>query len=79
MKRDAPGVNREPTLATRKETAEAERYEYRGVSYDRIQPLTIKGILEGKREFHTPARHRDKDHHAAAEPRANWRSSGQRK
>lgn len=47
---------REPTAAMRKEAAEAGQYEYQGVPYDRVQLLTIKEILEGKREFHTPTR-----------------------
>jgi hypothetical protein len=29
-------------------------FEYGGVKYDRMQLLTIKDILEDKREFHTP-------------------------
>ena len=47
---------REPSYAMRKEAAEAGQYEYQGVAYDRIQMLTIKEILEDKREFHTPSR-----------------------
>jgi DNA modification methylase len=47
---------REPTVAMRREAADAPAFEYQGVSYDRIQILTIRDILEGKREFHTPTR-----------------------
>lgn len=47
---------REPTPAMLREAGEAGQFEYQGVSYDRIQLLTIKDILENKREFHTPTR-----------------------
>jgi hypothetical protein len=47
---------REPSAAMRKEAGEAGTYEYQGVQYPRIQMLTIKDILEDKREFHTPSR-----------------------
>lgn len=46
----------EPTKAMRSEAAEAGCYEYEGVKYDRIQFLTVREILEEKREFHTPTR-----------------------
>ncbi len=38
------------------EADEAGVYEYQGVSYDRLQLLTILDILEEKREFHTPSK-----------------------
>lgn len=47
---------REPTKAMRDEAAAAGRYEYAGVKYDRLQLLTVKDILEDKREFHTPTK-----------------------
>jgi hypothetical protein len=31
-------------------------FEYGGVKYDRMQLLTVKDILEDKREFHTPTK-----------------------
>lgn len=46
----------EPTKAMRKAVVLAGRYEYKGIMYDRIQFLTVKDILEGKREFHTPTK-----------------------
>jgi hypothetical protein len=47
---------REPSHAMLKEAAEAGTYEYQGVEYPRIQLLTVKEVLEEKREFHTPSR-----------------------
>lgn len=47
---------REPSVAMRKEAAEAGMFEYQGIQYERVQLLTIKDVLEGKREFHTPSR-----------------------
>jgi DNA methylase len=47
---------REPTPAMRKEAAEAGQFEYQGVTYNRVQLLTIAEILEDKREFSTPTR-----------------------
>lgn len=47
---------REPTRAMRDEAAQAGVYEYNGVPYDRIQLLTIREILEEKREFRTPSK-----------------------
>lgn len=38
-----------------KEAAEVT-YEYQGVQYPRIQLLTVKEVLEEKREFQTPRR-----------------------
>jgi len=46
----------EPTKAMREAASLAGRYSYGGVDYDRIQFLTAKDILEGKREFHTPTK-----------------------
>jgi DNA modification methylase len=47
---------REPTKAMRLEAASAGVYEYGGFRYDRIQLLTIKEILEEKRQFNTPTK-----------------------
>jgi DNA modification methylase len=47
---------REPTRAMREEAAQAGTYEYAGLSYPRMQLLTIKEIVEEKREFHTPTK-----------------------
>ncbi len=48
--------NRLPTKAMINEASEAGCYKYKGISYDRIQLLTIADILEGKKEFHTPSK-----------------------
>lgn len=47
---------REPTSAMRDEAAKAGKYTYNGIDYDRIQFLTIKEMLEEKRDFHTPTK-----------------------
>lgn len=47
---------RPPTKAMLSEAATAGTYEYNGVSYDRIQMLTVRDVLEGKRELHTPTK-----------------------
>jgi DNA modification methylase len=47
---------KEPTKAMKEEAATAGQYEYAGVKYDRLQILTVKDILEGKRDFHTPTK-----------------------
>jgi DNA modification methylase len=47
---------REPTKAMQQEAAQAGTYDYSGVSYPRMQLLTIKQIIEEKREFHTPTK-----------------------
>jgi DNA modification methylase len=46
----------EPTKAMREEAARAGMYEYGGVGYPRMQLLTIREILEDKREFLTPSK-----------------------
>jgi hypothetical protein len=46
----------EPSKAMKQEAASAGQYEYQNVRYDRIQMLTVKDIIEGKREFHTPTK-----------------------
>lgn len=45
-----------PSKAMLEEAATAGQYEYAGVMYDRLQLLTVKDILEDKREFHTPTK-----------------------
>jgi hypothetical protein len=47
---------KEPTRAMRDEAARAGCYTYEGIPYDRIQFLTVKEILEDKKQFHTPTR-----------------------
>lgn len=44
----------EPTKGMRGEAAQAGMWEYNGVSYERIQLLSVKDILEDKKAFHTP-------------------------
>lgn len=46
----------EPSKAMREEASRAGMYEYGGVNYPRLQLLTVRDILEEKREFHTPTR-----------------------
>lgn len=47
---------REPTKAMKDEAATAGVYEYQGNSYQRIQLLTIKEMLDDKRHFETPTK-----------------------
>lgn len=47
---------REPTPAMKREAEEAGMYEYQGVEYPRIQLLTVRELLEERREFRTPSR-----------------------
>jgi DNA modification methylase len=46
----------EPSKAMREAASLAGQFEYGGVKYDRMQFLTVKDILEEKREFHTPTK-----------------------
>jgi DNA modification methylase len=45
-----------PTKAMREEAASAGCYAYEGSQYDRIQILTVRDVLEGKKQLHTPTR-----------------------
>lgn len=47
---------KEPTRAMREEAASCGQYEYNGVKYARMQLLTVRQILEEKREFNSPAK-----------------------
>lgn len=47
---------KEPTKAMWEEASTAGVYEYQGTAYRRIQLLTVRDILEGKRMFDTPTR-----------------------
>ena len=47
---------REPTKAMHQEAAQAGMYEYAGLTYPRMQLLTIKQIIEEKKEFQTPTK-----------------------
>lgn len=49
-----------PSKAMREEAVKAGSYEYQGVSYPRIQLLTVQELIEGQREFHTPTKVRSK-------------------
>jgi hypothetical protein len=42
--------------AMKEEAASAGIYNYNGISYDKIQLLTVEDILVGKKEFHTPTK-----------------------
>jgi DNA modification methylase len=46
----------EPSKAMREAASLPSQYEYGGIKYDRMQFLTVKDILEDKREFHTPTK-----------------------
>ena len=46
----------EPTKAMRAEAADAGMYIYGDVQYPRLQLLSVRDILEGKREFRMPTR-----------------------
>jgi len=46
----------EPSKAMHEAGALAGQYEYGGTKYDRVQFLTLRDILEEKREFHTPTK-----------------------
>ncbi len=46
----------EPSKAMREAGAKAGQFVYNGVKYDRIQFLTVKDIVEDRREFHTPTK-----------------------
>lgn len=46
----------EPSKAMRAEAADAGVYALDGHTYPRLQLLTVRDILEGKREFHMPTR-----------------------
>ena len=46
----------EPTKAMREAASLAGQFEYGGVKYDRMQFLTIKEVLEDKKEFRTPSK-----------------------
>ena len=47
---------KEPSKAMREEAARAGTYTYRGVDYPRMQMLTVRDVLEDRREFKTPSR-----------------------
>lgn len=47
---------KEPSKAMREAAAKAGQYTYGGNKYDRVQFLTVKDILEDKREFLTPTK-----------------------
>jgi DNA modification methylase len=46
----------EPTKAMREEAAAAGQFKYGDINYDRMQILTVRDILEKKRDFHTPTK-----------------------
>jgi DNA modification methylase len=46
----------QPSKAMLEAASLAGQYEYQGVMYNRIQFLTVKEVLEEKREFHTPTK-----------------------
>lgn len=46
----------EPSKAMLSEAADAGVFEYGGVTYPRLQLLTVRDVLEDKRELHTPTK-----------------------
>lgn len=46
----------EPSRAMRQEAASAGEYSYAGIQYPRIQLLTVREVLEEKRELRTPTK-----------------------
>lgn len=54
---------KEPTKAMREAASEAGLWHYKGETYDRVQMLTVKDIVEDKRLFRTPARVKYRDDH----------------
>ena len=50
----------EPSKAMREAGAMAGQYTYEGVKYDRVQFLTVKDVLEDRRELHTPTKLRSR-------------------
>lgn len=46
----------EPSKAMRGEAADAGVFEHNGVKYPRLQMLTVRDVLEGKKELLTPAK-----------------------
>lgn len=50
----------EPSKAMREDAAKAGQYTYGDVKYDRVQFLTVRELLEEKREFHTPTKLRSR-------------------
>jgi DNA modification methylase len=46
----------EPSKAMREAASLAGQFEYGGVKYDRVQFLTVKDVLESKKDFHTPTK-----------------------
>lgn len=46
----------DPSRAMREAGAKIGQFTYEGVKYDRVQFLTVKNILEDKKEFHTPTK-----------------------
>ncbi|MGH6889148.1 MAG: site-specific DNA-methyltransferase [Rhizomicrobium sp.] len=47
---------KEPTKAMKQEAASAGLYEYNGLRYERLQILTVRDVLEGKRTVQAPSK-----------------------
>jgi hypothetical protein len=47
---------KESSRSMKDEAAKAGTYDYAGVDYPRLQLLTVREIVEEKREFHTPTK-----------------------
>lgn len=54
---------KEPTKAMRQAADDAGLWHYKGESYERVQMLTVREIVEEKRLFRTPARLQYRDDH----------------
>jgi hypothetical protein len=46
----------EPTKAMRNEAASAGLYEYKGLRYERMQILSVRDVIEGKRTVQAPTK-----------------------
>ena len=54
---------KEPTKAMRQAANDAGKWQYKGDTYDKVQLLTVKEIVEDKRLFRTPTRVQYRDDH----------------
>ena len=54
---------REPSKAMRQAADDAGKRQYKDDSYDRVQMLTVREIVEDKRLFRTPTRVQYRDDH----------------
>ncbi len=53
----------EPTKAMGKAVSSDGQWSYKGETYDKIQLLTVRDVVDGKRLFQTPTSLKYKDYH----------------